>query len=99
VLTSPLVPEPLYFRYAWARNPLENLKSTDNTGLPFDTQRNDTWSLADMYENYTGKKPKTPGVLDASESRALSAALQADDRKRRVEDAKALLKANNIKVE
>ena len=38
---------------------------------PFDTQRNDTWSLADMYENYIGKKPKTPGVLDSGESRAL----------------------------
>lgn len=99
VLTSPLVPEPLYFRYAWARNPLENLKSTDLTGLPFDTQRNDTWSLADMYELYTGKKPKTPGIIDAGESRALSSALRAEDLKRRIEDAKALLKANNIKVE
>ena len=99
VLTSPLVPEPLHFRYAWARNPLENLKSTDNTGLPFDTQRNDTWTLADMYEIYTGKKTKTPTVLDAGESRSLTQALQAEDRKRQIEDAKALLKANNIKVE
>ncbi len=99
VLTSPLVPEPLYFRYAWARNPLENLKSTDNTGLPFDTQRNDTWSLADMYENYTGKKPKTPNLLDAAEERDLMQALKADDLKRRIEEAKALLKANNIKTE
>ncbi len=55
VLTSPLIPEPCYFRYAWARNPLENLKSTDNAGLPFDTQRNDTFSLADMYQIYTVK--------------------------------------------
>lgn len=99
VLTSPFVPEPLYFRYAWARNPLENLKSTDLTGLPFDTQRNDTWTIADMYELYTGKKPKAPGILDAAESRALSSALKADDIKRRVEDAKTLLKANNINVE
>ncbi len=99
VLASPLVPEPLYFRYAWARNPLENLKSADLAGLPFDTQRNDTWSLADMYEIYTGKKPKTPGVLDAGESRNLTAALKAEDQKRLIEEAKALLKASNIKVE
>lgn len=99
VLTSPLVPEPLYFRYAWGRNPLENLKATDNTGLPFDTQRNDPWTLADMYEIYTGKKPKISNVLDAAENRELMGALQADDRKRRIEEAKALLEANNIKVE
>ncbi len=99
VLSSPLVTEPLFFRYAWARNPLENLKSTDNTGLPFDTQRNDTWTLAEMYEIYTGKKTKTPDLLDAAEHRELILALQADDRKRRIEEAKALLKANNIKVE
>jgi sialate O-acetylesterase len=96
VLTSQWVPEPLYFRYAWARNPLENLKSSDNVGLPFDTQRNDTWTLADMYEIYTGKRPKTPGILDRAESRELTLALQTEDKKRRIEEAKALLKANHI---
>lgn len=96
VLTSSLVPEPLYFRYAWARNPLENLKSADNVGLPFDTQRNDTWSLADMYGIYTGKKTKAPGVLDRPENNELIKALKAEDLKRQIEDAKALLKANNI---
>jgi sialate O-acetylesterase len=96
VLTSQWVPEPLYFRYAWARNPLENLKSSDNVGLPFDTQRNDTWTLADMYEIYTVKRPKTPGILDRAESRELTLALQTEDKKRRIEEAKALLKANHI---
>jgi sialate O-acetylesterase len=98
VLTSPLVPEPLYFRYAWGRNPLENLKSFDHTDLPFDTQRNDTWSLADMYEIYTGKKAKTAGTLDRAEHGELIKALKADDLKRRLEEAKALLKANGIKT-
>jgi sialate O-acetylesterase len=99
VLTSALVPEPLYFRYAWARNPLENLKSTDNVGLPFDAQRNDTWSLADLYEIYTGKKAKTPGVLDGGEHRELTNVLKAEDLKRRIGEAKALLEANNIKID
>lgn len=99
VLTSPLVPEPLYFRYAWARNPLENLKSTDQAGLPFDTQRNDTWTMADMYELYTGKKPATPGVLNGGEMAALGKELRADDLKRRIEEAKSLFKANNIKMD
>ncbi|MEI6604802.1 MAG: hypothetical protein WCP35_05800 [Verrucomicrobiota bacterium] len=95
VLTSPLVPEPLYFRHAWARNPMENLK---NSGIPFACLRNDTWSLADMYELYTGKKTKTPGVIDGGESGQLGNALKAEDLKRRIEEAKTLLKANGVKT-
>jgi sialate O-acetylesterase len=91
VLSSPLVPEPVYFRYAWARNPLENLKSADNAGLPFDTQRNDTYTLADMYQIYTGKNSSEPGVLQRGETRELIEALKAEDRKRRVAEAKELL--------
>ena len=91
VLSSELVPEPVYFRYAWARNPLENLKSADNTGLPFDTQRNDDFSLADMYQIYTGKKPATPGVIQGGETRELIAALKSEDWKRRFEEAAKLL--------
>lgn len=95
LLSSPLVPEPLYFRYAWARNPVENLASD---GLPFDTQRNDTWSLADMYELYTGKKPKVPQVLNGQEHKELIKCMQADDLKRRIFEAKTLLEQNKIKV-
>ncbi|WP_205855085.1 sialate O-acetylesterase [Pirellula sp. SH-Sr6A] len=91
VLSSELVPEPIYFRYAWARNPLENLKSSENAGLPFDTQRNDSFSLADMVEIYTGKKTTTPGVISPKESRELVQALQAEDKKRRFFEARKLL--------
>jgi hypothetical protein len=52
-----------------------------------------------MYEIYTGKKPATPGVLHGGEMRELSHALKAEDLKRRIEEAKALLKANNIKID
>lgn len=91
VLTSDLVPEPIYFRYAWARNPLETLKSSDLSNLPFDTQRNDPFTLADMFEIYIGKKPSTPGVLNRGETRELIDALKAEDLKRRVAEAKKLL--------
>lgn len=91
VLSSELVPQPVYFRYAWARNPLENLKSTDNAGLPFDTQRNDTFTLADMFQIYTGKKSSTPGLLHDGERGELIRALKAEDLKRRIQEAKALL--------
>ena len=91
VLSSELVPEPVYFRYAWARNPLETLKSSDLSNLPFDTQRNDTFTLADMYQIYTNKKPAAPGVLNGGETRELIQALKAEDMKRRVEEAKRLI--------
>ncbi len=91
VLSSPWVPEPVYFRYAWARNPLENLKSSDNAGLPFDTQRNDAFSLADMYQIYTGKNTSTEGVLNNAEKRDLIQALKAEDLKRRLAEARMLL--------
>lgn len=90
-LSSPFVPEPVYFRYAWARNPLANLKGQQQSDLPFDTQRNDTYTLADMYENYTGRKTSTPGVLNGQERNALLQALRDDDKKRRIAEAKALL--------
>jgi sialate O-acetylesterase len=91
MLSSERVREPVYFRYAWARNPLENLKSIDHTGLPFDTQRNDTFTLADMYQIYNGKKPSSPGVLNRNEMRELTEALKAEDWKRRVEEAQRLI--------
>ena len=95
VLTSQLVPEPLYFRHAWSRNPMENLK---NSGIPLACQRNDSWSLADMYEIYTGKKPKMAGVIDRVEQGQLVNALKAEDLKRHIEEAEALLKANGIQT-
>jgi sialate O-acetylesterase len=91
-LTSPLVPEPIHYRYAWCRNPLGNLKSTDHTDIPMETQRSDDWSIAGMYENQTGKKPAVPGVLNRNEHNELSAALRRADLERRIANAQALLK-------
>jgi len=94
VLTSPLVSEPQYFRHAWGRNPLTSLKSTDHTDLPVPTIRNDPWTIADMYELYTGKKPATPKILDGREQGELRKALQADDLQRRLLEARELIKEN-----
>ena len=92
VLTSPLVPEPVHFRYAWCRNPLANLKTSDHTDIPFEIRRSDDWNLAGMYENYTGKKCAAPGVINSKESHELMAALRAADLERRIAAAKSLLK-------
>jgi sialate O-acetylesterase len=92
VLTSPLVSEPVHFRYAWGRNPLANLKTSDHTDIPFATQRSDTGGLADMYEIYTGKKCTAPGLLSRNEHNELIKALRAGDLQRRTAAARSLLK-------
>ena len=92
ILTSPLVAEPIHYRYAWCRNPLGNLKTTDHTDIPLETQRSDDWSLADMYEAYSGKKCAVPGIMNGSEVRTLIAALREADQERQIAEAKALLK-------
>ena len=88
------MPKPIYFRHAWGRNPLANLKSTDATDLPFPAQRNDRLSLADQHEIYTGKKTATPGVLNRAEHQALQQALRVADLKRRAGEARAFLEKN-----
>ena len=89
VLSSPLVPEPVYYRHAWGRNPLANLKAA---GIPLDTLRNDTFSLADMYEIYTGKKSAIPNILNGAEHRDLTNALKAEDVKRRMHEAETFIR-------
>ena len=89
VLSSPLVAEPVYYRHAWGRNPLANLK-TD--GIPLDTLRNDNYTVADMYVIYTGKKSATPNILNGGEFRELTKALKAEDVKRRLKEAETFIK-------
>ncbi len=45
VLSSPLVAQPMYYRHAWGRNPLANLKAD---GIQLDAIRNDKFTVADM---------------------------------------------------
>jgi hypothetical protein len=56
-------------------------------------------TVGDMYEIYIGRNPAASGVLNNGEMGQLSNALKAEDMKRRVEEAKVLLKANHIKAE
>ena len=92
VLSSPLVPKPIHYRYAWARNPHANLVAGWSK-LPIATQRSDSWTLSALYTAYTGKKPKnTIDKLEGSERGELRKALQAADLQRRLHEARALLK-------
>ena len=92
VLSSPMVPRPVQYRYAWGRSPLGNLQTYRMSDVPFATQRSDDWSLE-----------STPlGVLDGDASskldrgqrRKLQEALQELDRRRARFHAKKLLEEN-----
>jgi len=93
VLKSALVPKPVHYRYAWARSPLGNLQASGNTDVLFATQRSDTWSMNDSYEALTGKKAKESGTLDRPEHNEFRKALQAEDMRRRLAEAEALINA------
>ena len=82
----------MHFRYAWGRNPLANLKTSDHTDIPFATQRSDHGTLADLYATYTGKPCATPGTLNRNEHNELIKALRAADLERRIATARSLLK-------
>jgi len=97
VLDSPMVPEPVHYRYAWARSPMGNMQASRNTDIPLATQRSDSWSMSDIYTAFTGKAAKTPGVLDRGEQRMLQRALRAEDTRRRVAAARALIEASGDK--
>ncbi len=59
VLRSPFVPEPVHYRYAWARNPLANITNSQQVPLP--AQRSDDWLL----EETPVKFPTPPGMSTA----------------------------------
>jgi sialate O-acetylesterase len=94
VLSSSMVPRPTHYRYAWARSPMGNLQAHNNTDIPLATQRSDSWSMADIYEALTDKKSGSAGSLQRSERRDLLEVLRAEDTRRRLAEAEALVQKN-----
>jgi sialate O-acetylesterase len=90
VLKSPLVPKPVHYRYAWGRSPMGNIQARDGR-VPLATQRSDTWTNADLLKALTGKDAEDPGQLSRGEGHALRAALEKEDQRRSIAEAKALL--------
>ena len=89
VLTSPLVAEPVHFRYAWARNPLANLQVTGNKDLPFATQRSDDWDMGTVPLGVLDEP--IDGKLTRAQRGVVLRALRAEDLRRRLAEARALL--------
>lgn len=90
VLTSPMVPQPVHFRYAWGRSPLGNLQVSRNTDVPFATQRSDDWPL-EATPLLFGEE--TPAKLDGRQKRQQQETLRKLDQDRRRQQAAIMLEA------
>ena len=89
VLTSPLVPEPVHYRYAWGRNPLANVQLLANKDIPLATQRSDSWSMHEIPIGVLGDE--TPDPKSRSQQGRILQALRLEDMRRRLAEAEALL--------
>ena len=89
VLTSPMVQEPIHYRYAWARSPMGNLQAHHNTDIPLATQRSDDWLMEQIPLNVFGDRP--PEKLQRGERGKLFRALRQLDMDRRMKEAEQLL--------
>jgi sialate O-acetylesterase len=91
VLSSPLVPQPVHFRYAWARSPLGNLQASGNSDIPFATHRSDDWPMEQIpLEAANAAKPDAPERQQRANVLKL---LQQIDLDRRIREARALIGA------
>lgn len=90
VLSSRMVPKPIHYRYAWARNPLGNVQAYNHTDIPLATQRSDSWTMRDVYDALVGKQSETLAALERGERREFAQALRGEDRKRRLANARAV---------
>jgi hypothetical protein len=66
--------------FAWVQHFIHHLAPHGMAGIPLGTLRNDNFTVADMYEIYTGKKSAT------------RIALKAEDVRRRRREAETFIK-------
>ena len=85
VLSSPLVPEPVHYRYAWARNPMGNI--VNGRGVPIATQRSDDWLLEETPEKISTPENATRRYI-ANQLRKI---LRLADMERRIQEAEATI--------
>lgn len=89
VLTSPLVTNPVHYRYAWGRNPLANLQASGNKDLPFATQRSDQWIMEFVPAGILDEN--TPRPISRADSGRVLEALREQDRVRRLKEAQLVI--------
>jgi sialate O-acetylesterase len=97
VLSSPHVPQPIHYRYAWGRNPMGNLRAggNDRIDIAFATQRSDDWGFWDVpYLDLSSEQRATKGATEK-----IRRALSFVDLERRVKDARLLLEKEEREYE
>lgn len=94
ILTSPMVPEPTHFRYAWGRNPLANLQATGNKDLPFATQQSDDWKMEEVPLGVLGEEVVLP--LSRGNRNTIIQALRRQDTERRLKEAEQVIQTNGL---
>lgn len=80
ILTSPMVEQPIHFRYGWGRNPLANLQASGNLDLPFATQRSDAWQMHETPLGVLSKDVKVP--ISRADRNKIIGELRAQDQLR-----------------
>jgi sialate O-acetylesterase len=89
VLSNRFVPQPLHYRYAWARNPMGNI--VNPRGVPLAAQRSDDWIL----EETPVKVAIPPGMSEENAKRyvgnQLRRLLEQADLERRLQEAEATI--------
>lgn len=91
LLTSPMVPQPIHYRYAWGRNPLANLQAVGNKDLPFATQKSDNWRMEEVPLGVLEGTPALP--LSSHDSNRILEALREQDKARRIHEARSVLES------
>ncbi len=92
VLSSPMVAEPIHYRYAWGRSPLGNLQASRNTDIPFATQRSDDWPLENIPLGVLGDD--APSKLDRQQRRKVQETLRKQDQQRLLREARLFIESN-----
>jgi len=99
VLSSPHVPSPIHFRYAWGRNPMGNLTRSDHTTIPFATQRSDNWKQEEVPEKYVWDKSAPAREYSRRLRWQARTELRLDDTERRLKEAQAFIDEHKEKYE
>jgi len=89
VLTNRFVPEPLHYRYAWARNPMGNI--VNSRGVPLAAQRSDDWILEETPVKIAAPKGMSEDAARRQAANQLRKELERDDLDRRVKEAEATI--------
>ncbi|MBK9384412.1 MAG: hypothetical protein IPN34_06275 [Planctomycetes bacterium] len=92
VLRSPLVEQPVHYRYGWGRNPLANVQATGNKDLPLHPQRSDDWGIGEVPLGVLEANVDGKGALSRAQLQRVREALRAEDLRRKVAEAEAVLR-------